>query len=50
MALKVTTESIGTKLHRLWIYNDGTLIGEYERSQAADIGRKRKEVANAEWT
>lgn len=48
MALHVTASAIAKKLHQLLIYYDGALIGEYERSQQADIARKKKEVANAE--
>lgn len=48
MALVVNSERIdGTKLHRLKIYNNGVFIGEYERSQEADIERKKDEIASA---
>lgn len=42
--LDVRAELIGTKLHRLEIFKDGTFIGEYERSQAKDIDRKIREI------
>jgi hypothetical protein len=47
MRITVTPEPIGKKLHRLEIYADGRLIGEYERAQAADIDRKIVEVEKA---
>jgi hypothetical protein len=47
MSLRIDTQPIGTKLHRLSIYYNGQYIGEYERSRAADIDRKREEVACA---
>ena len=48
MTLHVRAQSIGKKLNRLLIFNGGQFIGEYERSQAADIPRKTAEIANAE--
>jgi hypothetical protein len=48
MPLLVRTELIGTKLYRLRIFIDGAYIGEYERSQAADIPRKRAEITAAQ--
>ena len=48
MTVLVRAESIGTKLHRLRIFIDGTYIGEYERAQAEDIDRKKAEIAAAE--
>ena len=42
--LSVTVQLLGKKLHRLEIYSDGTFIGEYERSQEEDIGRKKEEI------
>lgn len=44
MGLRVDAQSLGTKLHRLAISYDGQFIGEYERSQAADIDRKKEEI------
>ena len=44
MSLKVDPQPIGKKLHRLVISSDGVLIGEYERSQSADIERKKREI------
>lgn len=40
----IRSELIGKKFHRLHIFIDGIEIGEYERSQEADIDRKTKEV------
>lgn len=48
MPLHVRAEAIGKKLSRLLTFHDGTFIGEYERSQAADISRKKGEIAKAE--
>ena len=48
MPLRVRSELIGSKLHRLLIFQDGQYIGEYERSQEADIERKKAEIRNAE--
>ena len=48
MPITVTAFPIGIKLHRLELRVDGQFIGEYERSQAADIERKRSEVACSE--
>ncbi len=42
--LDVQAELIGTKLHRLSIFHNGTFIGEYERSQKKDIKRKTREI------
>jgi len=42
--LDVKAELLGTKLHRLEIYHEGTFIGEYERSQEKDIERKSREI------
>lgn len=47
MPLRIDAQSIGFKFHRLMIYHDGQFIGEYERSQAADIERKTREIQNA---
>ncbi len=47
MPIAVRTESIGTKLHRMLMYNGEEYVGEYERSQAADIERKKAEIAEA---
>jgi hypothetical protein len=47
MSLRVDAQPIGVKFHRLMIYHDGQLIGEYERSQAADIARKTREIEKA---
>jgi hypothetical protein len=44
MSLTVDAQPLGIKLHRLAISNDGLFIGEYERSQAADIQRKIEEI------
>lgn len=44
MSLVVNTQPIGKKLHRLEIFSDGQFIGEYERSQEADIERKKEEI------
>jgi len=42
--MRVDAQRIGKKLHRLEILVDGQRIGEYERSQAADIERKTAEI------
>ena len=47
MPLQVDAQRLGVKFHRLEIRYDGELIGEYERSQAADIDRKTREIACA---
>lgn len=47
MGLVVDSCRIGKKLHRLEIRHDGHYIGEYERSQAADIERKTEEISCA---
>ena len=48
MSLKVDPQPIGKKLFRLAISHMGQYIGEYERSQAADIDRKTQEIDCAE--
>jgi hypothetical protein len=48
MQLTVVTKSLGTKLNELLIYLGPTLIGEYERSQDADLARKKREIQNIE--
>lgn len=47
MSLVVESFPIGKKLHQLDIRSDDVLIGEYERSQEADIARKTEEIARA---
>ena len=47
MPLFVRTEAIGTKLHRMLLFHGGKYIGEYERSQEADIERKKAEIIDA---
>ena len=42
--LSVKPVLIGKKLHRMEIFSGGQFIGEYERSQAADIDRKTREI------
>jgi hypothetical protein len=44
MGLVIDHQLVGKKLHRLEIRHDGQYIGEYERSQAADIERKKEEI------
>jgi hypothetical protein len=44
--LQVTVTSIGPKLNELRIYRDGEFIGEYERSQDADVQRTKAEIAD----
>lgn len=44
MTLRVDAQPIGKKLYRLRIFYDGQFIGEYERTQGADIERKKQEV------
>lgn len=44
MELRVGEEPIGKKLHRLQIFAHGLYIGEYERSQAEHIERKKREI------
>jgi hypothetical protein len=46
MQLTIVTKSLGTKLNELLIYLGSMQIGEYERSQDADIERKKLEIAN----
>jgi hypothetical protein len=49
MSLTVKSQAIpNSRLHRRLIYNEGLQIGEYERSQAADIRRKTEEVLATE--
>ena len=47
MDVHVRAEAIGKKLHRLSIFIDAVEIGEYERSQEADIDRKVKEITDS---
>ena len=47
MSIVVRTVPIGTKLHRMHMYNGEEYIGEYERSQVANIERKTAEIADA---
>lgn len=47
MPVHVRAELIGEKLHLLRIIIDGTDIGEYEKSQKADIDRKTAEIIAA---
>lgn len=44
MALLIDHYANGKKLYRLEIRHDGQYIGEYERSQAGDVERKKEEV------
>ncbi|KQY46732.1 hypothetical protein [Cellulomonas sp. Root137] len=44
MPLVVEAQPTSDTLFRLEITVDGTVIGEYERSRHADIGRKTEEV------
>lgn len=44
MTLHVVAEPESTTLYRLEVWDGTHLIGEYERSQHADIGRKAAEV------
>jgi hypothetical protein len=46
MQLTIVTKSLGTKLSEMLIYLGSTQIGEYERSQEADIERKKVEIEN----
>lgn len=48
MSVHIRAESIGQKLYRLQMSIDGIDIGEYERSQEADIDRKEAEVVAAQ--
>ena len=48
MSVHIRTELIGQRLHRLHMSIDGTQIGEYERSQEADIDLKTAEVVAAQ--
>lgn len=47
MPIVVHTEPIGTNLHRMLMYNGEEYVGEYERSQEANIKRKKAEIAEA---
>lgn len=47
MPIVVHTEPIGTMLHRMLMYNGEEYVGEYERSQNADIERKKAEISEA---
>ena len=47
MSVHVRAELVGEKLHRLHIFIDGVGIGEYEKSQEADIDRKTAEIVAA---
>lgn len=47
MPLKVQVHAIGKKLHQLELFCDGRRLGEYERSQSADIERKTREIKAA---
>ena len=44
MGHHVDAQLIGKKLHRLTITHNGQFFGEYERTQAADIERKKAEI------
>ena len=48
MPLTVTSVPMSTRYNQLLIFNGRTQIGEYERSQKADIARKKQELLNAE--
>jgi hypothetical protein len=48
MGLVIDHQLLGKTLHRLEIRHDGQYIGEYERSQAADIERKKQEIRCAQ--
>ncbi|WP_341528797.1 hypothetical protein WKK05_05595 [Nostoc sp. UHCC 0302] len=50
MTLFVRVEPIGKKMNRLLIESNGIFIGEYEKSQQADIDRKIEEINAAETT
>jgi hypothetical protein len=45
--MKVIAHPIGKVLHRLEVWDDGAYIGDYERSQEADIPRKTQEIEAA---
>ncbi|MFY7927844.1 MAG: hypothetical protein ACOVS5_03145 [Oligoflexus sp.] len=47
MKIHVDPQPIGKKLNRLVLTLEGQYIGEYERSQLADVQRKTAEVACA---
>ena len=44
MSLRIDSQPVGPKRHCLRMHYNGQYIGEYERSQAADIERKKKEI------
>lgn len=46
MQFTVVTKSPGAKLREMLIYAGSPQIGEYERSQDADIERKKLEIEN----
>jgi hypothetical protein len=48
MDIVIDHQPVGRKLHRLEIRHDGQCIGEYERSQSADIERKKDEIRSAQ--
>ena len=48
MRVQVRSELIGSRLYRLLITIDGVYVGEYERSQEADIARKTLEIDAAQ--
>ena len=48
MPLTVTASLVSAKYSQLLIFDGQQQIGEYERSQKADIGRKKQEVLNAQ--
>ena len=48
MTISVRTEVIGIKLHKVLLFDDGKYIGEYERSQEADLLRKHVEIFEAQ--
>jgi len=48
MGLVINHHLLGKTLNRLEIHHDGQYIGEYERSQAADIERKKEEIRCAQ--
>lgn len=47
MPLRVVIEPAGTTLYRLYIWDGDQEIGEYERTRAADLERKKAEIASA---
>lgn len=48
MALQVIVTAISNERNMLEIMDGATRIGEYERSQDADVIRKKQEITNAE--